>query len=115
MILILLCIWLVFYSLLSSLMHGTMNLKFSFSSYFRAQQYFDTDTSSVEDENNRRPGTAKQSLHVVTKPKNGNKYVKVFYIINHSQWPRGLRRRCTAARLLRLGSNAPGSMDVCLL
>jgi hypothetical protein len=28
MILRLLCIWLVFYSLLSSLMHGTMNLKF---------------------------------------------------------------------------------------
>jgi hypothetical protein len=27
MILRLLCIWLVFYSLLSSLMHGTMNLK----------------------------------------------------------------------------------------
>jgi hypothetical protein len=30
MILRLLCIWLVFYSLLSSLMHGTMNLKFRF-------------------------------------------------------------------------------------
>ena len=29
MILRLLCIWLVFYSLLSSLMHGTMNLKFT--------------------------------------------------------------------------------------
>jgi hypothetical protein len=29
MILRLLCIWLVFYSLLSSLMHGTMNLKYS--------------------------------------------------------------------------------------
>jgi hypothetical protein len=29
MILRLLCIWFVFYSLLSSLMHGTMNLKFT--------------------------------------------------------------------------------------
>jgi hypothetical protein len=29
MILRVLCIWLVFYSLLSSLMHGTVNLKFN--------------------------------------------------------------------------------------
>jgi hypothetical protein len=29
----LVCIWLVFYSLLSSLMHGTMNLKFTKSGY----------------------------------------------------------------------------------
>jgi hypothetical protein len=32
MILRLLCIWLVFYSLLSSLMHGTMNLKLRYTS-----------------------------------------------------------------------------------
>jgi hypothetical protein len=32
------------------------------------------------------------------------------------QWPRGLRRRSTAARLQDIvGSNSTGSMDVCLL
>ena len=33
-----------------------------------------------------------------------------------SQWPRGLRRRSVAARLLRLWVRIPpGGMDVCLL
>jgi hypothetical protein len=40
MILRLLCIWLVFYSLLSLLMHGTMNLKCFGKSAFRMCQYF---------------------------------------------------------------------------
>jgi len=36
--------------------------------------------------------------------------------VSRSQYPRGLRRRSTAARLLRLwGSNPSGGMDVRLL
>jgi len=38
------------------------------------------------------------------------------YMNGWSQWPRGLRRRSTAARLLRLWVRIPpGGMDVCLL
>ena len=34
---------------------------------------------------------------------------------SRSQWPRGLKRRSTAARLLRLWVRIPPGMDVCLL
>jgi len=37
----------------------------------------------------------------------------IYAIIIQSQWPRGLRRRSAAARLLRLCSNPTGGMDVC--
>jgi len=38
------------------------------------------------------------------------------FVICRSQWPRGLRRRSAAARLLRLWVRIPpGGMDVCLL
>jgi len=39
--------------------------------------------------------------------------IEIFY---RSQWPRGLRRRSTAARVLRSWVRIPhGGMDVCLL
>jgi len=38
-------------------------------------------------------------------------YIYIYIYICRSQWPRGLKRRSAAARLL----NLTGGMDVCLL
>jgi hypothetical protein len=43
-------------------------------------------------------------------------YIYIFIYLCQSQWPRGLRRMSSAARLLRLWVRIqPGGMDVCLL
>jgi len=42
-------------------------------------------------------------------------YSTMLAALSRSQWPRGLRRTSTAARLLTLGSNPARGMDGCLL
>ena len=43
-------------------------------------------------------------------------FIHIYNVSGRSQWPRGLRRRSTAARLLRSWvCIPPGGMDVCLL
>ena len=51
-------------------------------------------------------------LELITRKIFGEEY----WLLSRSQWPRGLRRRSAAARLLRLWVRiSPGGMEVCLL
>ena len=42
-------------------------------------------------------------------------FPSISWVRSRSQWLRGLRRRSAAARLLIVGSNPTGGMDVCQL
>ena len=65
------------------------------------------------------PPAPKQPTASPLHPNNHCNYNKINLqpvIHSRSQWPRGLRRRSTAVRLLILGgSNPTGGMDICLL
>jgi len=98
------------------MMHGPINMRYHKPVYFALHQYKAVfcDVAPVQF-GAQVPVYQRQdsSLNVHTTFQN---FQGISGLFRRSQWPRGLRRRSVAVRLLRMWVRIPpGGMDVCLL